>query len=377
MSQLPYWRLSGFYFFYFASLGAMMPYLGLYLRDQGFSAAEIGELLALLSLTRILAPNLWGWLADYSGQPMWVVRLATLLSVLFFAGIFLAQFYWWVALVLVGSSFFWNASLPQLEAITLAHLADKAEQYSHIRLWGSVGFILSVVGLGYLLEYEAVIRVPQVILGLFVAILLISWLIPDAPRHLHLENKQALRHIVMQPQVLAVLAISFLVQFSHAPYYTFYTLYLGDFGYDQGVIGLLWALGVIAEIGLFLTVRPLFYHFRLAHLLLLATVLTAVRWLLIAFFPEYLAVLIFAQLLHAASFGLYHMCLIQLIHRYFSGQHQGQGQALYSSISFGAGMSLGTLLSGYLWHFSPALTLVCASVACVLAVWVNWRWLRV
>ncbi len=375
MMTLPYWRLSGFYLFYFASLGAMMPYLGLYLKDQGFSAAEIGELLALLSLSRIVAPNLWSWFADKSGKAMPMVRLATLLGLICFSGIFWGQQYVWIALILISSSFFWNASLPQVEAVTLAHLAERPQHYSHIRLWGSIGFIITVVGLGYVLEHQAEIRIPQTIMLLFAAIFIISLSIPDAPKQLHHDNKDPLHHIIFRPEVLAILAISFLVQLSHAPYYTFYTLYLSDFGYEQGLIGLLWALGVIAEIILFLSVRPLFYRYKVNQLLFAAILFTAFRWLLIAFFPEYLSILIIAQILHAASFGLYHLCLIQLIHRYFNGKHQGQGQALYSSISFGAGMSLGTVLSGYLWTYNPTMTLISASIACILAAWINWRWL--
>ncbi|HAO26324.1 MAG TPA: MFS transporter, partial [Methylophaga sp.] len=62
-SGLPYWRLSGFYLFYFATLGILVPYWGLYLQWEGFSARQIGELTAILLATRIIAPNVWGWIA--------------------------------------------------------------------------------------------------------------------------------------------------------------------------------------------------------------------------------------------------------------------------------------------------------------------------
>ena len=67
-AQVPYWRLSSFYFFYFALLGCISPYWGLFLDDKGFSAQEIGELMALFGLVRILAPNVWGALGDYTGH---------------------------------------------------------------------------------------------------------------------------------------------------------------------------------------------------------------------------------------------------------------------------------------------------------------------
>ena len=71
---MPYWRLSGFYLFYFATLGALVPYWSLYLKGLGFSAVEIGELVAILMATKIVAPNIWGWITPVgacalSGRP--------------------------------------------------------------------------------------------------------------------------------------------------------------------------------------------------------------------------------------------------------------------------------------------------------------------
>ena len=82
---MPYWRLSGFYFFYFAVLGALVPYWGLYLQFRGFGPAQIGELMAVLMATKIVAPNIWGWIADHTGRRMAIVRSASLISFLVFA----------------------------------------------------------------------------------------------------------------------------------------------------------------------------------------------------------------------------------------------------------------------------------------------------
>ena len=139
-----YWRLSGFYFFYFASLGTLIPYWGLYLKSLGFSVVEIGELVAIIMATKIIAPNIWGWIADHSGNRMRIVRIACLLAMLSFAGVFLVKGYWMLALVMSVFSFFWNAALPQFEATTLNHLGDETYRYSSVRLWGSIGFVVAV-----------------------------------------------------------------------------------------------------------------------------------------------------------------------------------------------------------------------------------------
>lgn len=361
-----YWRLSGFYLFYFASLGALLPYWSVYLKSLDFSITEIGQLMAILMATKIVAPNVWGWIADHTGQRMSIIRTASLLAAASFVGVFVSDAFWWLALVLVMFSFFWNATLPQFEANTMSHLGDEMHRYSGIRLWGSVGFILAVAGLGALLGQHDISVLPYVLLGLFVLIWLNSLWVPEsATGHLPLDQAP-LRRVLQRPVVLSLLGVCFLAQASHGPYYTFFSLYMADFGYSTTVIGQLWALGVLAEIGVFLLMPKLLPRFGARRLLLLAVVLTTLRWLLTAFYADNLAIITFSQTLHAASFGLYHAVMIFIIHSLFTGAHQGRGQALYSSISFGAGGAAGSLVSGYLWTGLGPQAMYLMAAACSL-----------
>jgi PPP family 3-phenylpropionic acid transporter len=366
-----YWRLSGFYLFYFASLGALLPYWSLYLKSLDFSITEIGQLMAILMATKIVAPNVWGWIADRTGQRMRIIRMASLLAIISFAGVFVTDTFWWLATVLVVFSFFWNATLPQFEVTTMNHLGDDMHRYSGIRLWGSVGFILAVAGLGVLLGHYSAAVLPYVLLGLFVLIWINSLCVPEsAAGHLPLDQ-EPLRRVLRRPVVLSLLAVCFLVQASHGAYYSFFSLYLEGFGYSTTVIGQLWALGVLSEIGVFLLMPVLMPRFGARNLLLLAVVLTTLRWLLTAFYADNLIVITLSQTLHAASFGLYHAVMIFIIHSLFTGTHQGRGQALYSSLSFGAGGAAGSLVSGYLWSgLGPqAMYLMAAAISlCAVAV---------
>jgi PPP family 3-phenylpropionic acid transporter len=364
-----YWRLSAFYLFYFASLGTLLPYWGLYLESAGFSATEIGQLIAILMVTKIVAPNIWGWIADHTGQRIVIIRMASLLSVIAFAGVFISNGFWWLALVMAVFSFFWNATLPQFEATTMNHLGDDLHRYSGIRLWGSIGFILAVAGLGTLLDYSGTGILPVVLTGLLALIWLSSLAVPEtATGHLPLDRQQPLRKVLSRPRVLSLLVVCFLVQASHGPYYAFFSIYIQHYGYSTAIIGKLWALGVIAEIGIFLLIPVLLPRFGARILLVIAVTLTTLRWLLTALFADNLVIIVFSQTLHAASFGLYHAVMIFLIHSLFTGVNQGRGQALYSSISFGAGGAAGVLVSGYLWtdtgpqimYLVAALTSLCA-----------------
>jgi PPP family 3-phenylpropionic acid transporter len=372
-----YWRLSGFYLFYFASLGALVPYWSLYLKSLGFSVTEIGQLIAILMATKIVAPNVWGWIADHTGQRMAIVRIASLLGAIAFAGVFLDSSYWWLMLVMTVFSFFWNASLPQFEATTMNHLGEDTWRYSSIRLWGSVGFIVAVVLLGPLLDSYGAGLLPGVVLVLFAGIWFSSLLVPEsAAGHLPLEQRP-LREVLGRPFVISLLVVCFLIQASHGPYYAFFTIYLEDFGYSRALIGQLWGLGVIAEIIIFLAMSRLLPRFGARRLLLVAVGLTSVRWLLIALYASNLGIILFAQTLHAASFGVYHAVAIYLIHQLFTGSHQGRGQALYSSVSFGAGGAIGSLVSGYLWHgINPPAMFLLAAVASLTALLVILRGMR-
>jgi PPP family 3-phenylpropionic acid transporter len=374
-----YWRLSGFYWFYFASLGALLPYWGPYLESIGFGPAQIGELTAVLMATRIVAPNLLGWVADRTGRRMSIVRWASLLAALAFAGTLLEPRLAWMALVVCLFSFFWNAALPQFEAVTLTHLGEAPHRYSQVRVWGSVGFIVAVVALGQAIGRFGVGLLPWVVLFLFLGIWAASLLVPGRAAVVHHHHGDPLWRVLVRPQVLSFLVVCFLMQAGHGPYYTFYTIYMEDHGYAPGLVGGFWALGVVAEVLVFLTMHRILRRFTARQVLLTSVALASTRWLLIAFFVQSLPVMAAAQLLHAASFGSYHAAAIHLVHRYFVGRHQGRGQALYSSISFGAGGAVGSLLAGYLWSagagsMGPTLAYLTAAVLSALAYLVSWVW---
>ncbi|HEY3698172.1 MAG TPA: MFS transporter, partial [Spongiibacteraceae bacterium] len=117
MAAIPYWRLSSFYFFYFARLGAWLPFWPLYLRELGYSAAAIGVLSGILQGTKIIAPNIWGWLADRSGQRARIIRAGAFAATAIFSIIFWRRDFTALILIVAGYSFFWNAVLAQFEVL--------------------------------------------------------------------------------------------------------------------------------------------------------------------------------------------------------------------------------------------------------------------
>lgn len=377
-ARVPYLRLSAFYVLYFSALGSFLPYWSLYLQARGFDATEIGELTALLVGTKIIAPNIWGWIADRSGRTIQVIRATSLIATISFLGIFHSSGFAWMAAVTAVFSFFWNAALPQFEALTLAHLRTEPHGYSRIRLWGSIGFVVSVILVGRIFEERAITGLPSVIAALLAGIWLVSLAVPGKPGPaVDFGPEPPLRAILSRPAVLALFAVVCLVQMAHGPYYVFYSIYLKDHGYDNGQIGQLWSLGVIAEIALFIGMPGLLKKFGLRPILVAGVLSGVLRWALIGFAIDQPRVLAFAQLLHAMTFGMTHVAAVHLVQRYFPERSRGRGQALYSSMSFGLGGMLGSFTSGRAWEAAgPIRVLVAASCVCLLAFAVALRWIE-
>ncbi|MEA1048816.1 MFS transporter [Lamprobacter modestohalophilus] len=346
---MPYARLSSYYFFHFAALGALVPFWGPYLLDRGFEPVAIGVLMAILMGTKIVAPNLFGSLADWRGQRMLIVRLGALLALLSFTAVFWADGFWPMALTMAIWSFFWNGPLPLIEAVTFNHLGTRVSRYAQVRVWGSIGFILVVLAVGWWQQQAGSGVVPIAVLLLFGGILLSVMLVPDCP-HAHVATEHlSLRRLVGQREVMFFLAACLLMQASHGAYYAFYSIYLEAEGYSDSAVGALWAFGVVIEVLVFLRMHRLLERFSARALILWSLALAVLRWLLIGLFVDIVALQIAAQALHAASFGVFHASAIHLTHRYFPGVTQARGQALYNSISFGVGGALGSLTSGLLW----------------------------
>lgn len=360
---MPYWRLSGVYFSYFAVVGALSPYWSLYLQELNFSAHQIGILAAVPMLTKLLAPNLWSWFADYTGRRLTVIRYGSFGACLFFTGLLFLYDYFSLILLLALYGIFWNAVLPQFEAITLTYLQDKAKQYSKIRVWGSIGFIVTVLCLGVFFEYFSIMWLPHFILLFLVGIFAFACLLPREKRQEGPSRMADFLRIVVRKHVLIFYIVLFFLQFSHGVYYVFYSIYLESYGYSKSLIGVLWTVGVISEIYIFIKMPDIFSRFSRFQLLSYSLFLTALRWCLMAGFASSVPIIIFAQLLHAFSFGVMHAIAIDFIKSTFGESSHGQAQALYAAVTFGGGASLGAFISGLIWQFSPQLTFLLAAAA--------------
>lgn len=364
--------LSSFYFFYFAFLGCLLPFWPIFLKDLGVSGYYIGLVQAVFLSTKIFAPSLAGFISDTTGLRIRLIRFGVVAAGMCFA-LFLLDFSL-VQLLLYSClySLFWNAILSQFEAYTLDSLGSKASKYSRIRMWGSLGFIALSLGLGWLFEFTSIEWLPLIMLGMIFLAALVSFSLPELVVTSSDAAKTSVASIIpllRKREIQAFLLICLLMQVSHGPYYSFFSLYMKEYGYSTSFVGGLWALGVMAEVVLFLIFPSWVKRVGAYFLLKLSILLSVLRWWLIAGLPENELVISLAQLLHAFSFGCLHVVSMMYVQRFFSKEFSGRGQALYSGVSFGLGGALGALFSGFLWEgFEHSLLYVLAGVAALCSM---------
>ena len=357
------WHFSNFYFFYFTTVGVVVPYWGLFLQSRGFNPTEIGQLMAIFLLTKLIAPNVWASIADNmtakKGSSLSLLKQAAFVTFILYCLMFLVESFWATAAVMFSFCIFWNASLPQLEAATLNHLQDRRDKYGQVRLWGSVGFIVMVQSLGLIMDVtgpEAILPAGAIaILSVFFASLLLRKPNKQADEKLVIndpdisQDKPIKLLSLVNKNVVFLLTLCVFMQVSHAPWHTFFSIYLEGYGYSKSSIGALWSIGVVFEILVFIVGYKLLQRFRLADLLTFTFLIAAIRWVMVASFPESGWLVLITQIMHSVTYGLYHSVMIKLIDRLFQGRYQIRGQALYSSITFGFGGAIGSFISGHIW----------------------------
>jgi len=215
-----------------------------------------------------------------------------------------------------------------------------------------------------------------VLLATMAGTLISSLLVPDRPGPPAVQAKASLRGALRNPAALGFLAAAFLMQASHGPYYGFFSILLEDQGYTRSMVGALWALGVVAEVGVFLALARLLPRIGAARVFMASLLLAAVRWLLIGHGAGSLAWLLPAQILHAATFGAFHVAALAQVQRFFPAALQGRGQALYSGLCMGGGGALGGVVSGFLWDSAGAARVYeLAALTALLAAGL-WAWLN-
>ena len=366
-------KLGLFYAAYFLFGGIQLPFFPLWLEAKGLDARTIGLVMAMPMLVRLLVMPVAGHLADRFGALKASIVIASVGGTLAMAVVGFAEGGFAILVAYAIAAAFFSPTLAITDAYALNGLRPRQQAYGPVRLWGSVAFIAGNVGAGSLLAVIA----PAQVIWLIVAALLLSTfaavaLVPlDAPAVASPEAAPPAERVWRNPAFLAVAAAASLVQGSHALYYGFSVLDWRAAGFDGLTIGLLWGLGVAAEIVLFAFSARLPSALGPTVLLIVGAAGGLVRWTAMAFEPP-LVLLPALQVLHALSFGATHLGAMGFLSR---AVPPGLAATAQGIVATGAGlvMAAATGASGLLYAVSgsaaylamAAMTLV--GLVCALA----------
>lgn len=363
-----------FYAAYFAFVGLYSPFLGPYLKSIGHQLDVIALALGLMQIMRVFGPLAWGWLADLSGRRVLLMRLAVGFALLMSAVTFLndrSAFHLILCLVILNLSV--SGLIPMADVQAMDVSQGDAGAYGRVRLFGSLGFILAVLGFGFWADLFGFVAFP---VWVFICLGLACWSTwcldeQRAQRDNPLKQRGTLRDtfgLLLPSDLRAFWLASFFMVLAHGVFYSFFSLYLMEFDYSESAIGGLWALGVMLEVAFFAFQNRVFARFDKRVWLLISYVACGLRFALVALFPEIFWIVALSQCAHALTFAAHHTAAIIWLRERIPVGLQGRAQAMYATIAYGIGGTSGTFLGRWAWDsVSPSFAFWIASLAGFIA----------
>ena len=370
-------RLSVFYAALFLSIGIYMPFFPVWLAARGFAPEQISVLLAVPMAVRIVITRSAGRLADRHPNRRGPILVATAAAALGFAVVGLVSGFTATLAAMSLMAVFWTSILPLTEAFALQGMRLFGADYGRMRLWGSASFILANFAAGSALDLWPSDVVFWLILSAMGLAIGAAWRLPVVPRQrktASLAGEQSEEAGLSPRLFVAVLSAVAAMQASHALIYGFGSLHWQSLGYSGRLIGVLWALGVIAEITLFAVSGRIAGRLPPLGWIAVGAGAGVLRWLVLASDPA-LPVLVVAQLLHGFTFGATHLGTVRFIAATVPDERTASAQGLFFTLS-GVAMAAATLASGPLYrHFGGEAFLAMALVAALAGgvLWAAYR----
>ena len=336
------------YFLYFGVMGIYLPYFNLYLYHIKLSGFQIGVLSALRSVLLVLFPVLWGMLADRFQARRAIYVSCNIASAVIWSLYLCTTRFEWLVMITLGYGIFFSPIISFLEAITMDALGKEKHRYGQTRAWGSIAFIAVVISVGRVIDAYPV----GIILPLILAGGLIQSVVSLGAPSVRTARRQGLSRDTGQLislKSIVFLTCAFLMLLSHGAYYGFFSIHLEKLGFDKTFIGISWAVASAAEIIVMIYSGRLFKRFPLETVMVFSFSIAAMRWFLLAFVDSGPVILI-TQVLHAFTYGAFHMSSILYVDALSSEASKTLGQAVNNAVSYGLGLMAGFFLSGYLYE---------------------------
>jgi len=336
------------YFLYFGVMGIFLPYFNLYCYHLDFTGFQIGVLSGIRSVALVLTPLIWGSLADrfQSRRPIYI--FCSCISTLIWAFYLFFTDFWAMLVITVFYGIFYSPIISFLEAFTMDVLGVEKKRYGRLRVWGSMAFITAVIVVGKIIDLYSIHIILFLIFAGSLAQAFISVRIPDIPM---IKKESFTRNVkdFFNRRVIVFLFCAFLMLVSHGAYYGFYSIHLENLGYGSSFIGIAWALASIAEIVVMLNSDRILKRFSIEDILFFSFMAATLRWFAL-YFATSAAALLLLQVLHAMTYGAFHVASILYIDSQTPDEAKTLGQAVNNAVTYGLGLMVGFFISGFLFE---------------------------
>ena len=339
------------YLLTFIFIGAQGNFFPLWLRDNGWTATELGWLDGCRYATVIVMPLVWGRLIDRRGDAVGVLRWLTFACMIAFIPIVFSVDFWVVLLSLTLWALFRVGHIPALDALTLSHVKRHGGTYGRFRSWGSLGFIAGGLMLGWLAELQGLGVIPITLSFMLLLTLIAVWIVPNETINVRTQegSLSALRRLLSKPKLRALYLAAFLSRLTQHGLYGFLPLHLKDLGVSDWLLPLYWSVGVTSEILLIRNTARLFKGRTTRQILLFCFVIAALQFALMAIITDPW-LLLAVMILHGVTFGLWYVASMEFLALEVPEQERGTAQALFQITAFGCGGTLSAIGAGYLFE---------------------------
>lgn len=347
------------YFLYFGVMGVFLPYFNLYCYHLKFSGFQIGVLSAIRSIALVLFPLVWGGLADrfHIRRPIYI--FCSFISTAIWAFYLYTTDFWAMLLITIFYGVFYSPIISFLEAFTMDVLGTEKKSYGKMRGWGTIAFIMTVLLMGKVIDIYSIEIIIILIFYGSMAQALISIKIPDIQIKKQTSFSSNAKVLLKRP-VIVFLFCAFLMLVSHGTYYGFYSIHLENLGYGKTFIGISWALASIAEIVVMIKSDIIFKRFSTDNVLFFSFMVAVLRWLGL-FFTTSPVIILFLQILHAVTYGTFHVSSILYIDSLTPDEGKTLGQAVNNAVTYGLGLMVGFFINGFLFETLGTFTLFMVS----------------
>ncbi len=355
--------------------GVFIPLFGAWLAWRGLTAEAISVLLASALMLRAIAGPFSGIIADARNDRRFVMLALYWVMLAGFGALNLIEEPYLIFLAAVPAYVAYGAATPLLESVSVRLAEHFSFDYGRVRIWASSAFVVMNVVSGILAKYFGLgVVAPLLTLGA-VACLFSTFTLPSPPvaegcaplRSRLKATWEETRELLRAPVFLIFLAAASFEQSTHAFYYAYGGLHWRALGYSELLIGVIWPLGVLAEIALFSQALAVLNRFGPAKLLLMGGLVAVVRWTILSFDPP-LPLVIIAQFMHGGTFALAHLGAVFFILKAVPQRLAATAQSLYFMGSQGMMMGIMTLACGHAYALWGGRTYLLMTAMGVIAI---------